>query len=158
MCCASDVAETLTRLATFNGHLPTGSPLSPILAYFAYYDVWQAVAAFAGAKGLMLTVYIDDVTVSGNKVSARDLWQIKRIIHSSGLRYHKEKHYVDRPSEITGVIVGSGTLAVPNRQLKKLHIARQELQKVVGTKKEIEVKNVIKGLSGQVDQILRAVS
>jgi len=144
-------------LATYDGHLPTGSPLSPILAYFAYYDVWQAVAAYAKAKGLTLTVYIDDVTVSGNKVSARDLWQIKKIIHSSGLRYHKEKHYVDCPAEITGVIVRNEMLSVPNRQLKKLHFARRELQKVVGTKKEAEVKNVIKRLSGQVDQIRSAV-
>jgi hypothetical protein len=35
MRCDADVAETLMRLATYQGHLPTGSPLSPIMAYFA---------------------------------------------------------------------------------------------------------------------------
>lgn len=156
MRCAPDVASTLMRLATYNGHLPTGSPLSPIMAFFAYFDVWEDVAEVSRAKSLTLTVYIDDVTVSGSKVSARDLWEIKKVIHASGLRYHKEKHYVDVASEVTGVIVRDGVLRVPNRQLKKLYLAKQELKKATGTKEEIKIRNVVKGLADQIDQIRKA--
>jgi hypothetical protein len=154
--CEEDVAETLTRLATYLGHLPTGSPLSPIMAYFAHYDVWAAIAKIAREKGLTLTVYIDDVTLSGNKVSASDVWEIKKIIHASGLRYHKEKHYVDVASEVTGVILRDGSLRVPNRQLKKLHFARQQLKKAAGGKEEIKVRNVVKGLADQIEQIRKS--
>ncbi len=35
-------------------------PLSPILAFFAHYDVWEAVAAICREHGYTLTVYIDD--------------------------------------------------------------------------------------------------
>jgi hypothetical protein len=156
MRCEADIAETLTCLATYKGHLPTGSPLSPIMAYFAYYDVWEAVAKIARVKGLTLSVYIDDVTVSGSKVSASDLWEIKKVIHASGLRYHKEKHYVGVASEITGVIVHDGVLRVPNRQLKKLHLTKRKLQKAIGTHEETKLKNVVKGLSEQIDQIRKA--
>lgn len=36
MRCECDIAAILARLATFQQHLPTGSPLSPIMAYFAF--------------------------------------------------------------------------------------------------------------------------
>ena len=66
MQCESDVAGLLTRLATYQRHLPTGSPLSPIMAYFAYYDVWEAVAEITRQHGYTLTVYVDDVYPSGD--------------------------------------------------------------------------------------------
>ena len=66
MQCENDLADTLTSLSTYRGHLPTGSPLSPILAYFAHHDIWEAVSQVARSNGLTLTIYIDDVTVSGS--------------------------------------------------------------------------------------------
>ena len=105
MKCETDIAAILTKLATFNGHLPTGSPLSPIMAYFAYYDVWEGIAKTCHEHGYRLTVYIDDVTISGMKMTPGVIWQIKEMIHGAGLQYHKEKRFVDCPAEITGVIV-----------------------------------------------------
>src|SRR3546814_1311618 len=102
MGCRADVAGILGDLCTFEGHLPTGSPLSPILAYYSYHDMWAEIAAFCTAKGYTLTVYVDDVTISGAKVPVADVWHVRRMIHRTGLRYHKLKHYVDRPAEITG--------------------------------------------------------
>jgi retron-type reverse transcriptase len=90
MKCAPDIAATLTSLATYKGHLPTGSPLSPILAYFTFYDLWEHVAQLCKNYGYILTVYIDDVTISGENLSAAALWEVKRAIHRAGLRYHKE--------------------------------------------------------------------
>lgn len=153
MKCERDVADTLTRLATYNEHLPTGSPLSPILAYYSYLDVWQAVAKFAAGKGFVLTVYIDDVAVSGDKVTAEDMWSIKRIIHAAGLRYHKEKHYVQSAPEITGVIVQDGILRVPNRQLKKLWEAKQKLTLASNSEERIYLTNLVRGLTGQIEQV-----
>ncbi|WP_375379615.1 reverse transcriptase domain-containing protein [Bradyrhizobium japonicum] len=103
--CEADVADTLTRLSTYRKRLPTGSPLSPFLAYFAYSDTWEKVASVARTHGLTLTVYVDDVTLSGRRVPRKIVWEIQKVIHASGLRYHKEKTYFDRAAEITGVIV-----------------------------------------------------
>src|SRR3546814_10238221 len=90
MGCRADVAGILGDLCTFEGHLPTGSPLSPILAYYSYHDMWAEIAAFCTAKGYTLTVYVDDVTISGAKVPVADVWHVRRMIHRTGLRRSEE--------------------------------------------------------------------
>ena len=122
------------------------------MAYYAHLDVWETIAAIARRNGSTLTVYIDDVTVSGEHVRAADLWDIKRAIHAVGLRYHKEKLFIDRPAEITGVIVSGNRLVVPRRQHRKLHAATIEKAKPenAGSK---QIAGRLHGLRGQMDQI-----
>jgi retron-type reverse transcriptase len=154
MRCENDIADTLTSLATYCGHLPTGSPLSPLLAYFAHYDIWEAAAKVTRSNGLTLTIYIDDITISGTRVPKRVIWEIEKIIHSSGLRYHKEKCYFDRPAEVTGVVVGSEKLCPPNRQYKKLHQAKLALGEAKGIGRKRAISRIA-GLTGQLDQIAK---
>lgn len=157
MKCERDVAASLARLATYQGHLPTGSPLSPILAYFAHYDVWEKIAAICRDNKYTLTVYIDDVTISAENISPAVIWSVKNTIHASGLRYHKEKLFHDRPAEITGVIVKGDQLAVPNRQLKKMvnlkmAIRKEDKRGLRGNDtKQLRLK--LGGLQGQIEQI-----
>ena len=151
--CEKDIAALLAKLASYRGHLPTGSPLSPIMAFFAHYDVWETIAAHCKTNGYRLTVYIDDVTISGASLSAAVLWDIKRVIHRAGLRYHKEKHFTDRPAEITGVIVDGDRLLAPNRQLKKLNDTRRALRGRVPASAEKKLQERLSGLQGQVAQI-----
>lgn len=153
MGCDRDVAALLARLACYKGHLPTGSPLSPIMAFFAYYDVWEQIAKICEKHGYRLTVYIDDVTISGSSMSPDVFWEIKRTIHRSGLRYHKEKHYVEQPAEITGVIVDGERLDVPNRQKKKIYETKQALKKRNSTADEKRLRERLSGLCGQIAQI-----
>lgn len=151
MLCPRDVAAILSRLACHKGHLPTGSPLSPIMAHFAYLDVWEKIAAIGRDNHCLVSVYIDDLTISGERVAEATIWEIKRIIHAAGLRYHKEKHAIERPAEITGVIVRDGKLLVPNRQrlkLRNLEIAKNtHPQPIVLARK-------IAGLRSQMSQII----
>lgn len=150
--CPSDIAGLLTKISTYQGHLPTGSPLSPILAYFAFYELWNSISAFCSEKGYMLTIYVDDITISGPRVPLSDMWQIQKMIHRAGLRYHKEKGYFDTPAEITGVIVRSTGLKAPNRQLKKLHAAKRVLPSMVG-EDAVTMQAQVSGLRGQISQI-----
>jgi hypothetical protein len=50
MKCRKDVASIITRLSTYQGRLPTGSPLSPIMAYFAYCDLSAKLDAFCQSE------------------------------------------------------------------------------------------------------------
>jgi len=153
MQCRGDVAGLLGDLCTFEGHLPTGSPLSPILAYYSYHDMWAEIAAFCASKGYTLTVYVDDVTISGAKVPNADVWQVRRMIHRTGLRYHKLKHYVDKPAEVTGVIVRDGRVVVPNRQRLK---QRQLALTLQGPgKDDLRLRGRLTGITGQIRQIDR---
>jgi Reverse transcriptase (RNA-dependent DNA polymerase) len=150
--CPPDVATILARIACCDDHLATGSPLSPILAYYAHVDVWQKVARLAGVHDCKLSIYIDDVTVSGRHVPTTLLWEIKQAIHGSGLRYHKEKRSVDRSCEVTGVVLRAGRLCVPNRQHKKLRNAKKQKDR----KADPESLGTFAGLVGQFHQITNA--
>lgn len=152
MKCERSIAGTLASLACYQGHLPTGSPLSPIMAYFAYFDLWERISVFCRKRGYTFTVYIDDITISGVKVPTKDIWEIQKMIHGAGLTYHKQKIYIDRPAEITGVMMGKGKVFPPNRQLKKHHDAQELLKSSNGDERK-KLVGRIAGLKGQLSQI-----
>jgi hypothetical protein len=154
MMCPTDVAAVLTKIACCDGHLPTGSPLSPIMAYFAHLDVWQKVATIAKANGCVVTIWIDDITISGPKVPKAVVWQIKNAIHAGGLRYHKEKRAVDRRAEVTGVVVlRDGQLVVPNRQRRKLRDLARQKDRERRPEANKSLIGRLAGMNGQVAQI-----
>ena len=53
-------------------------------------------------QGCLLTVYFDDVTLSGETVPGEFIWNVRQLIHRAGPRYHKKS---TMSVEITGVIV-----------------------------------------------------
>lgn len=152
MQCNRDMAGLLAKLACYRGHLPTGSPLSPIMAYFAFYDLWEQIASFCEARDYTFTVYIDDVTVSGTRVPKADMWEIRRMIHGYGLTAHKAKTYVDRPAEITGVVVRDGKLVAPFRQHLKKHQAKGLLTTATDDERGALIGRIA-GIEGQIRQI-----
>jgi hypothetical protein len=154
--CPKDVAGTLANLACCDGHLATGSPASPILAYYAHIDVWEKVASLAKTAGCALSIYIDDMTLSGPSVTQKLIWAVKQCIHGGGLRYHKEKRSVERACEVTGVIINNGELRVPNRQHKKLREARRARDRERNSKDSASIIGRLAGLKGQFDQIANA--
>ncbi|ADE14330.1 conserved hypothetical protein [Nitrosococcus halophilus Nc 4] len=157
MRCAPDIAWILTALSTFKGRLPTGSPLSPILAYYAHVDMWEAVEAIVHEAGCTLTLYMDDLTISGTNVSNKVMWRIKRQIHRRGLRYHKEKFYSGKESaEVTGIVIRDGLLKMPNRQHQKIHEMRQRLQRETTLQQRERLKQQLQGRLSQARQISSA--
>lgn len=157
MQCDRDIAGTLTSLTCYREHLPTGSPLSPIMAFFAHYDMWNAIAAICRREGLTLTVYVDDVTVSGDKVQDRLIWEIKEVFHGTGLRYHKEKASSGRPTEVTGVFVTTDGITVAHKQFKKLRLGLAAAR-AAGLLQTKRAQDKLDGLKGQVSQIQKVAA
>jgi len=159
MRCSPDVAGILTKLSTVDGHLPTGSPLSPILSYFAHMDMWEAINEQVESAGCTLTVYMDDVTISGSSVPCSLIWQVKKEFHRCGLcdNKKKEKHYVgNKARKITGVITKDGKLDLPNSQRKKMHERHQAIERET---EHAEIKHLmqsLRGLESQAQQIRKA--
>lgn len=154
MKCSSDVAGVLTAISTFNGHLPTGSPLSPILSYYAHTDMWDSIYRIARNANCTLSIWMDDITISGAIVSESLMWEIKRIIHRNDLQYHKEKLYAgERAREVTGSVITGGELKAPNRLHKKLHQLHQQLCKETNFDKRVKLGQRIEGLKAQIQQI-----
>jgi hypothetical protein len=65
------IATLLTKLTTLHGHLPQGAPTSPMLCNLALAPVAAEVHAMVTPQGLLLTLYVDDLTISGDPVVAR---------------------------------------------------------------------------------------
>ncbi|MDB9373085.1 reverse transcriptase family protein [Nodularia sphaerocarpa] len=162
MKCSPDIAGILTKLSTFKDHLPTGSPSSPILSYFSHIDMWEEINRIVEPNNCILTVYMDDVTISGEHVPGELIWQVKKQFKRYGLRSNKkkEKHYIGKKSyEVTGVITTqSGELRVPNRQ----HLQMRNIRRLISLESEPEklakLRRSLKGLEAQSEQIRRANS
>lgn len=160
MKCSSDVAGILTKLLTFKEHLPTGSPSSPILSYFAHIDMWDSISEIVQRENCNLSVYIDDITISGNRVSDKLIWEVKKLLHRNGLNSNnkKEKHYAgNQLRKITGIIITpEGELKVPNRQHLKMHKTRKEICSPVCLEKRKNLFQRLRGLEAQAKQIREA--
>jgi retron-type reverse transcriptase len=161
MKCSPDVAGIITKLLTLNNHLPTGSPSSPILSYFSHIEMWNTIFQLVKDADCKLTVYMDDVAISGDEVSGHLIWEIKKQFHQAGLHSNikKEKHYINKQyCEVTGVIIRNGIgLTIPNRQHLKTHKIRRKLMSIDDmndTKMKLSMQ--LQGLESQQRQIEKA--
>ncbi|MFW2543639.1 hypothetical protein ACN2XU_13410 [Primorskyibacter sp. 2E107] len=101
---------------------------------------------------LTLSLYADDITISGVVVPKALIWEIKKLIFGNGLRSKasKEVSLMNAPADITGVIVKDSATHLPNRQLKRLAELMQERAKTTNPKLQQRIDNQIAGafLSG----------
>lgn len=153
--CSSDVATILGRIVTENGVLPQGSPCSPILAYFAYIEMWEEIASRVSLEGCTLSVYADDLTISGARVPKAMIWDVKQILRRHGHRHAplKERARRDRPAEVTGVILNRCGVTAPNRQRQKLHAVFSKLQDTHSPKIRHGLEMQLRGRKAQMKQI-----
>ena len=120
MMCSPDVAGLLTNLCTYDNHVPTGSPVSQLLAFYAAKPMFDELAVLGKDNGVRMTCYVDDLTFSGPSVGPAFLWEAKQIVHRHGFKYHKERCFAaDDKKLVTGVLVhGERTLMQPSKELK----------------------------------------
>lgn len=118
MHCSPDVAGLLTRLCVYEDHVPTGSCVSQLLAFFAARPLFDALSALAEGRGIRFTLYVDDMTFSGAGATPAFLWEVKQLVHSHGLEYHKDQSYTaDSQKVVTGVLVDeSGIAVMPSKE------------------------------------------
>ncbi|PCJ70282.1 MAG: hypothetical protein COA62_06670 [Rhodobiaceae bacterium] len=137
-----DLAWLLTDLVTLDGHLPTGAPTSPLLAYWAYADVFSRMHSLAESRGAVMSLYVDDVAVSGNqplKSEFRD--KLSSIAGDYELKLKKDKthYYLEGETRlITGCALNTvGQAIVPNKLRRKISIMIQQRDISDMTEKEI---------------------
>lgn len=125
MQCPPDVADLLSKILTCDGHLATGSCASPILSFFVYKDLFDSINSTCLEKGCKMTCYVDDISITGSSANENLLYEIRCMIHQKGLKTHKRKYYSPgRPKIITGVLVQSFSLKLPNARHLLIHQAK----------------------------------
>jgi hypothetical protein len=126
--CDTGIAHILTVLLCWDGHLPTGSPASPIISYFAYRPMFDELHALALSIGATMTVYIDDIVFSGEQVNGSLIPKAKGIINRYWLKGHKISVFRKNQTRIiTGVAVRpDGQLLIPNKRHRKIRVLERE--------------------------------
>lgn len=136
--CSPDVSVILAKLCTVETnkfgsvHLPTGSCLSPILSFLVNRKMFDSIEAECVQAGCGFTVYVDDITVSGKAANTMLLAKIASRIHQYGYEYHKIKTFFGSPAIVTGLIVNSGELHLPNRRKRRIDELQHTLTHSVG--------------------------
>lgn len=155
MKCSPDVSWMLTGLTTRNGHLPQGSPCSPILSFYCCKPMWEKIEAAARDEGCRLTVYVDDITISGRTIPEKLVWRIKQILHSYGHSYarKKERQHRNRAAEVTGIMVDNRKLSVPHRHFKKMQQARLGARLASDEKEKASLTARARSLEGQIQKL-----
>lgn len=123
MKCEPDISAILANITTCDGHIPTGSAYSQVLAYLCCKEMFDNLYEVSLEAGLKFTCFVDDLTFSGEKVTKKWIYDnVKPIITKFGMKSHKDKHYrVGQAKEITGVIVDGQTVKVCNRMHQSIH-------------------------------------
>lgn len=148
MLCSPDVAGTLVSLTTRNGHLPCGSPASGMLGFYAYYDMWQEIERISLDNKCKLSVYVDDITISGDVVSPGVMFQIRKCVIRAGLTPNKskERFYKRGRGVITGIIVGPGGLSTPKSAHLKRFTLRKQLRSAISLAEIAKLKRKLRGM------------
>jgi len=110
----ADVAGMLTRLVTIDERMPFGSPLSPILTTLIHRPMFDQIYEACRLRGLRMTLWVDDLTISGKFTPGELVKQIRDIIRSNGLKSHKIKFRTGaKPVVITGLPVSASGVSAP---------------------------------------------
>ena len=113
MRCSPDVAALLTRLCTFENHVPTGSCVSQLLAFYAAKPMFDELHALAAVAEVRDSCYVDDLTWSGHGATPAFLWSAKQVVHRHGFAYHKERSFAAADRKlVTGVMLDGDRIAV----------------------------------------------
>lgn len=143
-----DVAGRLTKLCTINGKVAFGSPLSPILCALVHDDLFGRVAARCELSNDTLSLWVDDLTISGSSASKKLVRDISRLIASKGLRAHKaQRSTIRRGIVVTGTFIDKKGPSPAN----KSHLKMKEKLLALESEANSEVRiGLIRSLLGMV--------
>ncbi len=119
---SSEVVGLVTRLVTYNGQLPQGSPCSSAVVDCVLFSLDEAIAGLASEHSATYTRWLDDFSFSADAPLATLYRSVKRLVRAHGYSVNHRKTRKSRPGQIhtvTGIAVGS-TLHAPREYLVRL--------------------------------------
>lgn len=155
--CADDVARRLADICCYQRkHLPTGSPVSGRIAFFAARQMFDSIAELTAKHGCRMTAYVDDITVSGERASKTLLGEIRKIVHRHGLKTMQKKSVTFSAASaklVTGAVILGVELRLPNERHKKIHDAQRELKAAPAADRP-RIQRVLRGRIQESKQVI----
>lgn len=126
----ADVAGLFTHLVSVDGKMPFGSPVSPVLTTLVHREMFDAIYDLCQRHGLKMSLWVDDLTISGAFVPGELIEPIRAIIRHSGFQTHKIKfRSAGKPIIVTGVPIANQVIAAPQNLHKRIRTGYAELRK-----------------------------
>lgn len=136
-------------------HLISGSPASQLLSYLLNADMFNELYKIASAHGMVMTVYVDDVTFSSNvRISRKVRESIIKTIHRFGFKESKKKvrsYSKNYPKLITGGTINKHGMCVVGNPMR-YHIMT-ELSSLKKNSTDVTAKLRLQGLVSAARQI-----
>lgn len=146
-----DCACILTDICTLDEKIPTGSPTSQMIAFYAYENMFNEISLVAEKYGCKFTLYVDDMTFSSiNPFDPKKLTNEIDIIlrkYKHKPKYEKVIYYPKSSFKyITGSIITSNNkLMVPNNLREKVYTGFITLKENAYNKNDDKKLNTLKG-------------
>ena len=150
--CAGDVAAILADICCYQQrHLPTGSPISGRIAFFAAKPMFDEIYEDARLSGSRMTLYVDDITLSGQNVTKRMISDVRQTVRRHGLKTKQAKSKTfpaSAPKAVTGTMVVGNEVKLPNVRHKKIWDTKRAIQ----TATPDDRKTLLKSLKGRIQE------
>jgi RNA-directed DNA polymerase len=128
--CAPNVARILTSLTTVKGHVPQGAPTSPIVAVIALLPVARRLSTLSDKIDATVTIYGDNISVSGPKHVANYTSTLTALLLQSGFKLRKEKRESKdntQPWLLPGVELFKNSIDIPQAEFAELRSLFEKL-------------------------------
>jgi hypothetical protein len=151
--CSKEVAKLLTRLTTFNGHLPQGAPTSSALANIYLSSAFGPLLGQSRELGVTPGAYVDDIQFSGP--NARLMMEpTRRRLARDGFTFPNKKREVMgryKPKIVAGIRAGKDGPRAPRKKLSDLRAGFHKLE--LGLVADDEKPAYIRRLAARVSHI-----
>lgn len=147
-----EVAIIIAQLSCYQGHLPQGSPCSPIITNLICQILDRRILVLSKEYGLGYSRYADDLTFSTNRKDFPELYhefyeKLESIIKRSGFKVNEKKthlQYRDSRQMVTGLVVNR-KISIPHEYYRN---TRAMVERLITTG-----KFDINGQEGTLDQL-----
>jgi RNA-directed DNA polymerase len=115
--CSPRIAAILTKLTTFERHLPQGAPTSTLLANLVLYSVDRDIRDECSRAGVRYSTWVDDLALSGQG-TRRIIGAVVGALSKNGFSVSHRKLRVMGPGDskvLTGLLLGRRPSATQER-------------------------------------------
>jgi RNA-directed DNA polymerase len=115
-----DVARILTRLTTYKGTLPQGTPTSPLLSNLIFVSTGNKILELIKATNITYTSFLDDLTFSSRSNFKYLVPKILKIIRDDNYWLgHGKISYKTKDPEVTGITIKRNSMVPHHKILEK---------------------------------------
>jgi len=117
-----DISHILTKLTTYKGELPQGTPTSSYLANLVFIKIDKKIIELCEVLKITYSRFIDDLSFSSPLDFKPETLQLLDIIKNEGFQIsHKKTFYKTKNAVMTGVQVGQNRLDATQEYKTKMN-------------------------------------